>query len=157
MVAILCNRSLTDEVLLTTMCLVEQTLNARPIIPAASNDPEDLEALTPNHFVIGRANVCIAFIPNAEVYANHRKMFRSSQAYADMIWKRCVKEYLPQNSVRALWNKSESNLQFGDPVWLIEYNVKQSHNKMAGVLEVYPGNDGIVRSALIKTVDGTLK
>ena len=76
MVSILVNRSLTDEVLTTTMCLVEQTLNARPITPA-SDDPEDLEALTPNHFILRRANVCIPFIPNAEVYSNHRKMFRS--------------------------------------------------------------------------------
>ena len=49
MVAILGNRSFTDEVLLTTMCLVEHTLNARPFTPA-SDDPENLEALTPNHF-----------------------------------------------------------------------------------------------------------
>ena len=74
MVAILGNRSLTDEALLTTMCLVEQTLNAHPITPA-SDDPSDLEALTPNHFILGRANVCIPFIPNAEIYSNHRKMF----------------------------------------------------------------------------------
>ena len=54
MVSILRNRSLTDEVLTTTMSLVEQTLNARPITPA-SDDPEDLEALTTNHFNLGRA------------------------------------------------------------------------------------------------------
>ena len=66
MMAILGNRSLTDEPLTTTMCLVEQTLNARPITPAG-DDPADLEALTPNHFLLGRANVCIPFIPNAEV------------------------------------------------------------------------------------------
>ena len=62
MLSILGNRSLTDEVLTTTMCLVEQTLNARPITPA-SDDPEDLEALTPNHFILERARVCIPFIP----------------------------------------------------------------------------------------------
>ena len=49
MIAILENRSLTDDVLSTTMCLVEQTLNARPLT-AVSDDPEDLTALTPNHF-----------------------------------------------------------------------------------------------------------
>ena len=87
MVSVLGNRSQTDEVLLTTMCLVEQTLNARPLTPA-SDDPEDFEALTSNHFIMGRANICIPFIPNAEAYANHRKMFRSCQAYADMIWER---------------------------------------------------------------------
>ena len=38
MIAILDNRNLTDEVLNTTMCLVEQTLNARHLI-AVSDDP----------------------------------------------------------------------------------------------------------------------
>ena len=156
MVAILGNRSLTDEALLTTMCLVEQTLNARPITPA-SDDPSDLEALTPNHFILGRANVCIPFIPNAEIYSNHRKMFRSCQAYADMIWKRWVTEYLPQNNVRTQWNKSEANVQVGDLVWLVDNNVKRSHYKMARIKEIYPAKDGVVRSVLIKTHDGTFK
>ena len=52
MVSIIGNRSLTNEVVTTTMGLVEQTLNARPITPA-SYDPEDLEALTLNHFIQG--------------------------------------------------------------------------------------------------------
>ena len=97
MVAMLGNQSRKDEVLLTTLWVVEKTLNARPITPA-SDDHEDLEVLTPNHFLLGRANVCILFIPNADVPSNHRKMFRSSQAYANMNWKRWVKEYLRQNN-----------------------------------------------------------
>ena len=52
MVANLDNRSLTDEVPSTTMLLVEQTLNARPPT-AVSDDPEDLSAVTPNHFLLG--------------------------------------------------------------------------------------------------------
>ena len=110
MVAILGNRSFTDEVLLTTMCLVEHTLNARPFTPA-SDDPENLGALTPNHFLLGRATVCIPFIPEAEVNSNHRKMFRSSQACADKILKRWEKEYLPHNNVRAQWNTSNQILK----------------------------------------------
>ena len=42
-------------------------------------------------------------------------------------------------------------------VLLVENNVKRSHYKMARIKEVYPGKDGIVRSVLIKTCDGTLK
>ena len=156
MVSILGNRSLTDEVLTTTMCLVEQTLNARPITPA-SDDPEGLGALTPNHFIRGRANVCNPFLTNAEVYSNHRKMFRSCQAYADVIWQRWVKEYIPQNSVRSLWNKYQSNIEVEDMVWLIEDHVKWSQHRMAQIMEIYPGKDGVVRSSLIKTLDGTLK
>ena len=138
MVSILGNRYLTDELLTTTMCLVEQTLNARPITPA-SDDLEDLEALTPNHFFPGRANVCIPFIPNAEVYSNHRKMFQSCQAYANMIWQTWVRKYLPQNNVRSQWNKSQTNIEVGDLVWLIEDNVKRSQNRMTRFVEKYPG------------------
>ena len=55
--AILGNKSVTEGVLSTTMCIVEQTLNARPLTPDSS-DVNDLEALTPNHFLLGNKNVC---------------------------------------------------------------------------------------------------
>ena len=97
------------------MFLVEQTLNARPNTPA-KDDPADLEALTTNHFLLGCANTCILFIPNAEVYSNPREMFRLCQAYADLIWKRWVAEYLPQNNVRTHWSKEEANVEVGDLV-----------------------------------------
>ena len=42
MIAVLDGRSLTDDVLITTMCLVEQPLNARPLT-SFSDDPDDLE------------------------------------------------------------------------------------------------------------------
>ena len=80
-------------------------------------------------------------------------MFRSSQAYADKIWKQWEKEYLSQINVRAHWNTSKPNIQVGDLVWLIEGNVKWSHYKMARVLEVYPGKDGNVRSPLKQGMD----
>ena len=84
-------------------------------------------------------------------------MFRSCQAYVDMIWQKWVKKYLPQNNVRSQWNKSETNIEVGDLVWLTEDSVKRSQYRMAQIVEIYPGKDGVVRSALIKTLGGTLK
>ena len=48
MYAVLGNRSVTEDVLSTTMCIVEQTLNAR-LLTHVSSDVN--EALTPNHFL----------------------------------------------------------------------------------------------------------
>ena len=79
MTAILDNRSLTDEVLSTTMCLVEQTLNARPLT-AVSDDPEDLTALTPNHFFLGRENASAPFLPSSERYNDLRKSFKNDSS-----------------------------------------------------------------------------
>ena len=69
MIVTLDNRSLTNEVLRTTLCPVEQTLNARPLT-AVSDDPEDLTALTTNHFLLGRENASAPFMPSGERYLN---------------------------------------------------------------------------------------
>ena len=74
-IAILDNRSFTDEVLSTTMCRVEQTLNARPLT-AVSDDPEDLTALTPNHFLQGRENASAQFMPSSERYHDLQKRLK---------------------------------------------------------------------------------
>ena len=98
MIAPLDERTLKDDVLITTMCLVEQTLNATPLI-SVSDDPDDLEALTSNHFLLGRAILATPFLPDAQRYTDLRRVFRVSQAYSDMIWTRWTKEYLPE------WNR----------------------------------------------------
>ena len=77
------------------MCLVEQTLNAIALT-SVSDDPDDLEALTPNHFLKGRANSATPFLPDAQLYTDLRRVFRVPQAYSYMIWTKWTKEYLPE-------------------------------------------------------------
>ena len=95
---------MTDDVLISTLCLVEQTLNVRPL-RSVSDDPDDLEDLTPNHFLLGKANLAIPFLPDAQRYTDLRRVFRMSQAYSDMIWSRWTKENFLQWNVRNKWNK----------------------------------------------------
>lgn len=47
-------QSLDDEGLLTVMCEVESIINNRPLT-LASDDPSDLDVLTPNHLLLLRA------------------------------------------------------------------------------------------------------
>ena len=62
---ILGSRRVTEEVLGTTLCLVEQALNSRPITPV-STDSRELEALTPNHFLPGQhAKAFLRFYPGS--------------------------------------------------------------------------------------------
>ena len=46
------------------MCLVEQTLNAIPLTPV-SDDPSDLEALTPNDCLFGPRVLAQPLLPDA--------------------------------------------------------------------------------------------
>ena len=154
MLAILHNRSLAEKVLITTMCLLEQTLNARPLT-ALSNDPEDLTALTPNHFLLGRANASAPFIPSSERYLDLKKSSKTAQAHADMIWKRWTREYLPQWNQRSKWSKEHvRNLKEGELVWLVDDSVKRCEYKLGRVIEIFTGNDGLVRSAKVKMAHG---
>ena len=51
---VLQNHVLADEVLLTAIAKVESLVNSRPL-PEVNSDANVLEALTSNHFIIGRA------------------------------------------------------------------------------------------------------
>ena len=113
------------DVLSTTMCLVEQTLNARPLTPVSS-DVNDFESITPNHLLLGNKNVCLPYLPCAEEFVNHIKLFRQTQAYSDLIWNRFKKEYLPTLNNRQKWNcESTRILNKGDLVWLVEDSDKR--------------------------------
>ena len=54
--AVLGNRSVKEDIRSTTICVVEQRLNARTLTPVSS-DVNDLEALTHNQFLLGNKNV----------------------------------------------------------------------------------------------------
>ena len=52
------------EVLSTTKCIAGKRLNARPLT-AVSDDPEDLTALTPKQFLLGRENASAPLMPSS--------------------------------------------------------------------------------------------
>ena len=68
------NRSVTEDVLSTTMCIAEQTLT--PV----SSDFIDLEAVqilltfTPNHLLLSNKNLCLPYLPRAEEFVDHQKL-----------------------------------------------------------------------------------
>ena len=156
MIAILDNRSFTDNIVNTTVYLVEQTLNARHLT-AVSDDPEDLTALTPNNFLLGQENASAQFMPSSESNNDLRKLLKMAQAYADMIWKRWTREYLPQWNQRSKWSKEHvQNLKTGKIVWLADDSVKRCEYKLGRIIEIFTGKDGLVRSARVKMAYGEL-
>ena len=154
MFVILANQRLAFPVLATTMCLVEQTLKARPLTPV-SDDPEHLEALTPNHFLLGRPVLAEHLMPDAVRYVDCRKMYKVAQEYNQVNWNRWSKENLRELNVRSKCaTDDERVLKVGDLVWLIDESVRRHENKLARVIEVFPGADATIQSPSIQTADG---
>ena len=95
---VLGTRKLLDELLITTFCLVEQSLNNCPLTPVSS-DPNDLEVLMPNHFL--RGHRAFSFQPlDFEQNFNHRKRYGRAQSYTNAIWTRWLHEYVPMLNKR---------------------------------------------------------
>ncbi len=118
--AVVGSRRLTDEILSNMFRLVEQILNARPLFPAGA-DPNDLTALTPNHFLLGRSAISPSCIPLTDNGFNHRKRYVRAQSYANAVWSRWLKEYVPDLKKRTKWNSSAAQkLKSGDLVWVVE-------------------------------------
>ena len=96
---ILGTRKLTEEVLITTFCLVEQSLNKLALTPVSS-DPNNLKVLKPNPFLLGHR--AISYPPlDFEQNFNNRKRYSRAQSYANAIWTRWLREYVPMLNKRA--------------------------------------------------------
>ena len=108
-------RRLTDEVLSTTFCLVEHAPNSRPLTPVSA-DPSDLGTLTPNHFLLGNQARSLPSIIGVDEF-DHRKRYARAQSYANAIWSRWIKEYVPALNRRSKWQTpAEHHLKTGDLV-----------------------------------------
>ena len=137
MYAVLGNRSVREDVLSTTMCIVEETLKARPLTPVSS-DVNDLEAMTPNHFLLGNRNVCLPYLLCVEVIVDHRKLFRQTQAYANLIWYRFREKRLPTlNNRQKRRSKSNETLKEGDLVQLVDDSHKRGYYNQSRVTEMW--------------------
>ena len=152
--AILGNRRLTDEILTTVFCLVEQSLNARPLVPASA-DATDMDALTPNYFLLGTAVSSLPCHSNCDL--DHRKRYARAQAYSDAIWSRWLKEYVPTLNRRAKWStQSDRQLKTGHLVWMVEATSPRGYYPLARVVKLHFGNDAVARSAEVKTTSRNL-
>ena len=138
---ILGTRRLTDEVLHTTFCLVENALNSRPLTPVSA-DPCDLNAITPNHFLLGEYSTGIPSTVGNNRY-NHRKRYARGQSYANTIWSRLIKSTYR----RSKWQTpAEQHLKTGDLVWIVEETNPRGYYRTARIAELRYGSDSVARS-----------
>ena len=108
--------------------------------------------------MLGNRKVCLPYLPCAEEFVDHRKLFRQTQAYANLIWDRFRKEYLPALNNRPKWRSTANEtLKEGNLVWLIKDSDKRGYYNLGRVTRADDGSDGVIRSAKVRTNDGVYK
>ena len=152
---ILGTRRLTDEVLHTTFCLVENALNSRPLTPVSA-DPCDLNAITPNHFLLGEYSSGIPSIVGNKEF-DHRKRYARAQSCASAIWSPWIREYVPTLYRRSKWQTpAQQHLKTGDLVWIVEETNPRGSYPTARIVELRYGCDSVARSPVLRTSTGSL-
>ena len=141
---------LDDETLRTLFVEVEAIVNSRPLAVDTLTDVS-IDPLTPNHLLTMKSKVVLpppgVFQP-ADVYC--RKRWRTVQFMTNEFWRRFSKEYLQASQERQKWNDARRNLAVDDVVLIMEEDVGRNRWPMGVVIEVFPSDDGLVRTVNLR-------
>ena len=145
------------EELTTISCQVEACLNSRPLLPTTSHNQDGLATLTASHFLLYSSPAAYPEDPRLPERPDLLKKWNHCQSVVQHFWQRWSREYLQHLQSRSKWQSSSPNLQEGDIVMLKPEKTFKCHWPLARVTAVFPGQDGLVRVAEVKTATGTYK
>ncbi|XP_067216970.1 uncharacterized protein [Linepithema humile] len=135
---------------------IEAILNSRPLTPLSA-DPNDLSVLTAAHFLIGCP---ITSYPEASLEGlneNRLTRWQRIEQLRQNFWRRWTKEYLHNCQQRSKWNTVGVPVTVGQLVIVQEDNLPPLVWALGRIEETCPGDDGIVRAALVRTAKGIYK
>ena len=144
-------QKLTFEELTTLLTQIEACLNSRPLC-ALSEDPEDLDFLSPSHFLTGGSALTLV-----ETEHDLRTRWQLTQKILHDLWNRWRTEYLTQLNTRSKWKQPQKNINIGDIVLIHDDNLPPGKWALGRVIELHPGTDKNVRVVTLKTKSGYMK
>lgn len=145
------------EEMCTYLSEIEAILNSRPLTPMSA-DPNDFQALTPGHFLIGQSFTSIPAYDVSSINANRLSSWQHVQKTRQDLWKRWSAEYLTEMNVRSKWHTGQPEIvKKNSLVVLRDDNLPPLRWALGRVIETHCGNDGIVRVVTVKTQNGVYK
>ena len=138
------------EVLRNALIEAENIVNSRPL---TNNPIESIEEspLTPNAILVQSNQMVRVPVSIEDSQNNHKIQWIISQRIANNFWKRWSNECLPLLTRRSKWFENVKNIEVNDLVYIIDPNTPRGDWKKGLVTKVYPGADGIVRAATVRT------
>jgi len=146
----------TFEELSTVLIQIEACLNSRPLSPL-SDDPTDLQPLTPAHFLVGGPMTGLPDVDVTDVQINRLDRWQLVQRTLQDFWKRWAAEYLSNLQARTKWKREQVNLRIGDLVVLRDENLPPLKWKLGRVEGLHLGSDGLIRVVSVRTENGLFK
>ena len=144
----------TFEQFATLLCKIEAILNSRPTTPM-SEDPTDLDVLTPGHFLIGRPLIAKPEHNYLQQNTNRLDVYAKLQQAQQKFWNRWYSEYLHTLQQRPVKFREVYKFQVNDLVLLKDSNLPPMKWLRGRVVELFPNpKDKVVRNVKVKTQYG---
>ncbi|XP_055326312.1 uncharacterized protein LOC129580137 [Sitodiplosis mosellana] len=145
---------LTFEELTTVLVRIESCLNSRPLCPLTA-DPDELDVLTPGHFLIGDTLLAPPADPSKELSLSAH--YLTLQRMIQQFWSKWSSDWLTHLQARPKWHNEQPNLQLNDLVLIKDDRLPPNEWLLGRIIELHPGADQLVRVATIRTKNGPYK
>jgi len=150
------NHILTYEEMTTLLTQIEAVLNSRPLVPL-SDDPDDFQALTPAHFLIGGALATIPEPSLEKINTSHLSRWQLTRQMLESFWSQWSKECLQRYLAVYKWNQESSSLKIGSLVLIVDERYPPSKWPLGRIIASHPGKDEKIRVVTVRTQTTTLK
>ena len=140
---------LTFAELQTVMYEVSNLINSRPIGRKPGSSIDDGSYLCPNDFLLGRNNNS-APGGTFDLKSNYSKRLKFVQSIVNNFWKRWMRDYWHTMVVRKKWHVVKRNVCPKDIVLVKDSNAVKGIWKIAEVISVDVGRDGLVRTVTLR-------
>lgn len=138
---------LTFEEMATTLAEIEACLNSRPMC-AQSDDPDDLTALTPGHFLIGEAPMIVPDRDLTEIPTTRLTRWNMAKQLTQRFWQRWNQEYILTLQHRPKWREARA---------IKDDRLPPAKWQLGRIIATTTGSNGKIRVAELKYNGGTTK
>lgn len=144
---------LTFEEFSTLLARIEGILNSRPI-SAISEDPADMTALTPGHFLRGSPLMAFPELPSQKLSIINR--WSKVKALHQNFIVRWKEDYLKSLQKRYKWKTKSNDIKVDDLVIVIDDMLPPHEWNLGRIVKTHAGSDGSVRVADVKVTTGII-
>lgn len=146
---------LTYEDMYTVLIQIESILNSRPLTPLTT-DPNDLDILTPAHFLIGRSFSTIPDPDVRDLSVSRLNRYQHLQQITRHFWAKWSKEYIGELQQRTKWKIGSEAIKVGVLVLLKDDNLPPARWLTGRIQDIHPGVDNITRVVTVKCSNGAI-
>jgi len=115
-----------------------------------SSSPNEANALTPGHFLIGGPITALPNIDFTTIPLNRLKYWELVQRKVQDFWKIWSRDYLHTLQLRSKWKVVKCDFKVNDVVLVIDEQTPPTHWPLGIITDVHPGKDGLVRAVTVR-------